>query len=149
MLNRVIIHSGTSTADANRIFDKMLAMTVELFRLSSTEALCSKGARKRWKDLANIWKRYAEEACEYSIFDLALHKIYWGVYPEPMKEDYIPLVRLVEDELLSDGPAFNVWRTHPFYRFAFSYIKDQKKALVNRGPRPHSYIFWNYQNSRF
>lgn len=149
MLNRVIIHSGTSTADANRIFNKMHKLTIALFSLSPTEALCSKGARKRWEDLANIWKCYAEEACEYSIFDLALHKIYWGVYPEPMKEDYIALVRLVEDELLSDGPAFNVWRTHPSYRFAFSYMKDQEKALVNRGPRPHSYMFWNYQNSRF
>lgn len=149
MLRKEIVHSGTSTPDANRLFNEMLQLTITLFNLSSTEALCSKGAKKRWEDLANIWKSYADEACEYSVFDLALHKIYWGVYPEPMKEAYIPLVRLVEDELISDGPAFNVWRTHSSYRFAFSYMKDQEKALVYRGPRPHSYIFWNYQNSRF
>lgn len=149
MVNRVIIHSGSSTAEANRIFNEMLKQTTSLFSLSPAEAFCSSGSKKRWNDLANIWKNYADEACEYSIFDLALHKIYWGVYPEPMKENYIPLVRLVEDELISDSPAFNVWRTHPSYRFAFSYMKDQEKALVHRGPRPHSCIFANYQNSRF
>ncbi len=149
MLNRIIIHSGSSTADANRIFNEMLKLTMALFSLSSTEALCSKGTKKRWKDLANIWKSYADEACEYSIFDLALHKIYWGVYPEPMKEDYIPLVRMVEDELLSDGPAYKVWKAHTSYKFAFSCMKNQEKALAYRGPRPHSYVFCRYQNSRF
>lgn len=149
MANHIATNSGTSAADANRIFNQMYQLTVKLFHVSPKVAHCSKGSKKRWRDLADIWKNHADEACEYSIFDIAIHKLYWGVYPEPMQETYIPLVNLVENELLSDGPAYKVWRQHDSYKFAFSYMRGQEKALVYRGPRPHSHIFRYYQNSRF
>ena len=149
MLRKIFTHSGVSTTEADRIFKEMHKLTVALFRLSPAEAVCSKGTRKRWEELANVWQCYADETCEYSIFDLAIHKLYWGVYPEPMRDDYVPLVRMVEDELLSDGPAYKAWKCHLSYKIAFSGMRDQESALVFRGPRPHSHIFHSYQNARF
>lgn len=149
MVNRVIIHSGISAAEADRIFKTMVELTSELFGMDPGEIVCSNGKIKRWTDLADAWKNHFEDACEYSIFEMAIHKLYWGVYPKPMLQDYIPLVQLVEDELLSDGPAYKAWKNHVSYRFAFLCIREQEKALVNRGPRPHSQVFASYQNSRF
>ena len=149
MVNRVIIHSGISAAEADRIFKVMVKLTYKLFGLTPEEVVCSNGKIKRWTDLADAWKNHFEDACEYSVFEMAIHKLYWGVYPEPMLQDYIPLVQLVEDELLSDGPAYKAWKNHVSYRFACLYIKEQEKALVNRGPRPHFHVFASYQNSRF
>lgn len=143
------IHSGTSTANANTIFDDMISLTRRLFCLSAKDTPCSRGDKKRWEDLADIWVQCANENCEYSIFEMALHKIYWGVYPDYTNNKYIPLLQLVEKELLSNGPAYNAWKYHKAYRFAFDFVKNQDKALVSRGPRPHSRIFSCYQNSRF
>ena len=140
---------GTDTAKYNEIFNEMLRLTVRIFGLSSNDLQCSRGAKKRWEDLADIWVKYANEDCEYSIFELALHKIYWGIYPNYTDDRHIPLLQLVEKELVSDGPAYQVWRYHKAYREAFKLIKNRCEALVKRGPRPHSYIFASYQNSRF
>lgn len=149
MGNRVIIHSGSSIADANRIFGEMVKLTRELLALTPDQVICSKGKVKRWADLADVWMSYFEEACEYSVLEMAIHKIYWGVYPEPMRSAYVPLVELVENELLSDGPAYRAWRHHISYRFAFSSMRDKGKSLVCYGSRPHSFIFHSYQNARF
>lgn len=149
MDNRIIVHSGTSIAAANKIFNEMHQLTTKLYCLTPAEAICSKGSKKRWSDLADVWMTCAEDACEYSVFDLVLHKIYWGVYPEPMNAEYTPLAQLVEVELISDGPAYAAWRKHSSYKFAFYHMKDQEKALVHRGPRPHSCMFSHYQNSRY
>ncbi len=142
-------NSGTNSAKYNKTFDDMLSLTCRIFCLSNNESLCSRGAKKRWVDLADLWVKYANEDCEYSIFEMALHKIYWGIYPDYTEDRHIPLLELVEKELLSNGPAYNAWRYHNAYRDAFKFVKNQCKALVSRGPRPHSYIFASYQNSRY
>lgn len=140
---------GTKSAKNNEIFNEMLALTIRIFSLSSTDLQYSRGTKKRWEDLADIWVQYANEDCEYSIFEMALHKIYWGIYPDYTEDRHIPLLQMVEKELLSDGPAYQAWRYHKAYREAFTFIKNRCEALVSRGPRPHSYIFASYQNSRF
>lgn len=142
-------YSGTNTANANKIFDDMLLLTRRLFCLSAKDSPCSRGTKKRWVDLADIWVKYANQDCDYSIFEMALHRIYWGVYPDYTENRHIPLLKMVEKELLSNGPAYNAWKYHKAYRYAFDFVKNQDKALVSRGPRPHSYIFACYQNSRF
>ena len=85
MKAKIAVHSGTSVAAANRIFNEMRRLTASLFNLKSSATVCSIGRRKRWRDLANIWTKYGQY--EYTPFDLAFHKIYWGVYPEPMKDE--------------------------------------------------------------
>jgi hypothetical protein len=142
-------YSGTNTANANKIFDDMLLLTRRLFCLSAKDSPCSRGTKKRWVDLADIWVKYANQDCDYSIFEMALHRIYWGVYPDYTENRHIPLLKMVEKELLSNGLAYNAWKYHKAYRYAFDFVKNQDKALVSRGPRPHSYIFACYQNSRF
>lgn len=149
MSKEMKIYSGMSADIANRIFSQMYTLTLSVFCLSRDEARFSKGIKQRWLDLADIWKRYSDEACEYSVFDLALHKIYWGIYPENTPTEYIPLLTLVETELLTDGPAYAAWKYHIAYRFAFRYMTEQEKAFKYRGPRVHSRIFRSYQNARF
>lgn len=149
MLNQIISHSGTSAADANQIFEKMYHMTMQLFYLKPDVAVCSRGSQKRWKDLASLWTDYANEECEYSVFEIVLHKIYWGVYPDITSDRYSDLLELVENEILSDGPAFKAWKDHAGYKFAFNYIKKQQRALTYNERCSHSYVFDAYLRARF
>lgn len=148
MSNNSIIHSGTSTADADRIFSEMFRMTISLLRTDPRELICSKDNHYRWYDLAEFWTGWANDNYSFSLFEMALHHIYWGVYPDYTPENIISLLTLIENELLSDSQAYNAWKKHMDYTFGFNFITS-KQSLSSNSVTPKSKVFRKYLASRF
>lgn len=139
-----MVNAPSNTSEDAR-FEKMLSETISVYNLTEKSAQCSKGKKKRWADLALLWRANANSPGYDEVFLPALHKICWGFYPDGTDIEKMGcLLSLVEEELLRDGPAFNMWKSNHDYRISFSDVSCLHKALKHRGPRCHSHITRNY-----
>lgn len=120
-------------------FTTAYELTLKLLDLPPTINLCSHGPKRRWLDLAYLWLS-KEDVLGCNILYAAIHKLYWGRYPDNVKdEDLKKILLIVETELLSASNAFSVWKHHLNYRWAFDYIvRHSNKSDCKRGPRHHS-----------
>lgn len=120
-------------------FTTAYELTLKLLDLPLNINLCSRGPKRRWLDLAYLWLA-EEDTLGCNILYAAIHKIYWGRYPDNVKdEDLKKILLIVETELLSAKNAFNAWKHHLNYRWAFDYIvRYSNKSDCKRGPSHHS-----------
>ena len=120
-------------------FTTAYELTLNLLKLHSTVNLCSRGPKRRWLDLAYLWES-GEDVLGCNILYAAVHKIYWGVYPDNIKDEAVKqIISIVEKELCADGNAFAAWKHHLNYRWAFDYIvRYSNKSDCKRGPGHHS-----------
>ena len=86
---------------------------------------------KRWLDLVRVWNR-AHGHLKYFALVCAVHKIFWGVYPNGQTYNRGTLgclLHLIEMEILSDGEAFRQWKNWSAFKRAVEWILNASMSI--------------------
>lgn len=141
-----------SEKEISRInFEAIYALTLQLCGLSPVAAPCSRGFKKCWADIIPIWNKHAAALGCPDVFYATLYHIVWREFqPTITNPDLQSLLLLIENELLTDGYAFEVWRNTPEFHGAFA---DILTATRNAPGAPNSkkqrtHVFRRYLYSR-
>ena len=126
-------------------FAWLYSLTMVVYDIGAKDAACSKGQKKRWSDLADIWGRCASGRGEFNLFVLALHKIHWGVHVANFPKNIpMEMVETVEAMLLQNGAPFNGWKRNKYYRSAFDEVVYQYRPVEGRVPTKRSDWYMRY-----
>lgn len=74
----------------------------------------------KWIALVDAWDMLLEGGSK-GIFDEATHLIMWGIPCEHRRSPYDEIIKLVVEEMLQDGDAFNAWDPCDFFEEAIGY----------------------------
>lgn len=105
-------------------FDEIYEKTLVVFGLGSDEAPCSGGFQKCWKEILKMWDRCADDGAYYLLFS-AMYRVAWNRHA--IRGEYKPLVELVElieQALLEEGYAYEVWSSEWVFHEAMEGMKS-------------------------
>lgn len=111
-------------AESKLKFKDIYEKTLMVLGASQTDVPCSGGFQKCWSELLGIWSKYASKiGC--NVIYAALHHIAWNRYPNPnMPKTVLDLLCLVEQAVLDEGYAYEVWSQSYFFDRALDEVKD-------------------------
>ena len=121
----------------NKLFYKLLAATCSILSVPADSFTISKGKKKRWRDLAAIWKN--NPAVFNNVFYSALHHIQLGKYPHggALKQEG-DFGALLEEAILRDPDAFPAWKSLPAFRDSFRNIQAELLLRCDLSSASHS-----------
>lgn len=139
----------TRKAKSKARFDAIYKQTLQLCGITCKKAPCSKGVKKCWVDILEVWKKYSNTlGCEDVLF-AALYHIQWRTFQPIIRSSELKkLVLLVEQELLDDGYAFDAWRITDDFKQAFDAIIGSVRLITGKRGKWHANTFRRYIYSR-
>jgi len=105
-------------------FELIYEKTLEVLKLDKSSVPCSDGFQQCWDDLIDIWRSNALKM-DCVVMNSVMHHIAWGRYPDtqisgPLQE----LLLLVEQAVLAEGYAFEVWQESGVLRRELNFIRE-------------------------
>jgi len=124
-------------------------LTCEVYNIDQHKIQCSNGMIKRWRDLADLWGSCASARTELNMFELAFHKIHWGILPHNFSVAFpAEAIDTVANMLKDTGNPSRGWRLNHYYRKAFKNIIILNHPIGMGAPRKRSEWFLRYVCAR-
>lgn len=104
-------------------FEEIYEKTRVVFSLTPDEAPCSGGFQKCWEEILKLWNRCIDEGAYYLLFS-AMYHIAWDRHAITGRyKPLVELVELIEQTLLEEGYAYEVWSSEWVFREAMEGMK--------------------------
>ena len=111
-------------AQSKQKFAVFYEKTLCAYGLTESQAPCSRGFQKCWNDVLKVLENQTA-AIRYDIIYMALYHITWNTYPvSGLSAAKLELLALVEEALIEEGYAYEVWSE--------SYIFNRAMDLIGK-----------------
>ena len=105
-------------------FELIYAKTLEVLKLDKSSVQCSGGFQQCWYDLLDVWRNNALQM-DCVVMNSVMHHIACGRYPgHGMSRDLQDLLQLVEQAVLEEGYAFEVWKKSGVLRRELKFVRE-------------------------
>mgnify|MGYP003293352609 CR=1 FL=1 len=133
--------------DNTTLFDRLFAETCKIASLDATQFPVSRGCKKRWLDLLDIWAK--NRAHFHDPFYVVLFHIQRMVYPHGSSATSNPYFwALLEDAILNDTHAFEAWKHTDVFRSAFLRVQSYGYDKVLASRNTHSNMILRFLEDR-
>lgn len=111
-------------AESRRNFELIYEKTLEVLNLDKISAPCSGGFQKCWDDLQDIWRSNVQQL-DCVVMNSVMYHIALGWYPgQGMSRDLQDLLLMVEQAVLAEGYAFEVWKESGVLRRELDFVRE-------------------------